>query len=540
MMGTAPSAGRVAAGALAVALSIGACGAPPDPPGAVPSGASGRGGSPAAAGTGGGIAGTGGSSGGGGSLGGRQPNRGPGVPRVTFADAELFQVCATVDGGDTDQDHHNFVSMYDGYMVMPWAHEAGGGGISFYDLSQPCAPRRIGVGLSDEMRESHTIAISNVAGGRWMFTAQRTVNQPGGGIQVWDIADVTAPRPVAKLDLEGHSYPGSYDYVVLAIAPQGRYLYVAAGFLGIFIVDIADPLRPALVRSYQVTPPLRAMQVIPVGNRLFASAAEGARVLLLDISDPTSPQPIPGGDFNVTATAGGGAVAAYSSNFSGGYGYFARQAGAGGLVIYDLRNPRQPMLAGAFTDDGGNGGYVSLQGAFAFVGNSSFYSVYDIADPAAIRLVNKMQLQGDQDTVTVIGNLAILSVDDGAVDGQASAIAPWASAPDVTPPVVTWSAPGAGETGLARGAPIGVTFSEAIDQQSAWRPDAVRLFPTALGRAAAVAGAVTVLDTVLNFSPAAALDRQTEYTFEIVAGGVEDLSGNAVTQAFTTTFTTGG
>ncbi len=517
----------------------------------------GTGGGGGAGGTGGAVVGTGGAGGrggGGGGAGGgaggaaggvgapglgpREPNSGPGGPKVTFAEADLFKNCALVDGDPTDQDHHNTVGMYDGYMVMPWAHEAGRGGISFYDISQPCSPRRVGVGLSNEMRESHTIAISNV-GGRSLITAYLIPGAAGGGILIWDISNISTPRVISKLALPGHIYPDAYNYVVLAAASQGKYLYVAAGYLGIFVIDISDPARPIEVTRYQVTPELRAMQVIPIGNLLFSSAAEGARVLLLDIANPTAPQPIPGGDFNISATDSG-TTAAYSSNVSGGYAYFARQSGTGGLVIYDIRNPRQPRRTGAFDDAGGNGGYVFIQEPFAFAGNSNFFSVYDITNHASIQPVGKFTLTGDQDTITPIGNIAVLSIDASGGDGAASAIAPWARSPDTKPPVVTWSYPATGATALAPSSRFGITLSEAVDPKSAWRPGAVRLYPTASGAGAAVAGDVTVMDTVVNFSPRMPLQPRTGYTLEVLPGGIEDYSGNAIRQGFTATFTTGG
>jgi hypothetical protein len=313
---------------------------------------------------------------------------------------------------------------------------------------------------------------------------------------------------------------------------------VAAGFLGLFIVDISDATAPRIVGTYQANPPLRTQEVLVVGNLLFSSAAEGARVLLLDISNPTSPQPLPGGDFQLR-TANGAQHDAYSGNLNGGYAYFARQSGTGGLIVYDIHDPERPVLAGEYDDAGGNGGYSFFHGSNVFVGNSNFYSIYEASNLGSIELVSKVYLQGDQDTITPIGNVALLSVDNEAQADRASAIVPWKTEIDTTAPSVNWVYPPSGAAGLALTSRIGVTFDEGVDYQSAWRPGAVRMYPTALGPGASIDADVSVVDTIVNLVPSEPLAPQTSYTFEVVAGGVEDHLGNAIQDTFTATFTTG-
>ena len=101
------------------------------------------------------------------------PLTGPGGPKRTFTQEELFTPCGWLQGDAArESDHHNLVVMYDGYMVMPWAPEDGpfrmprvegapvpspfapgevplpdgvyGGGITLYDVSDPCAPVKVG------------------------------------------------------------------------------------------------------------------------------------------------------------------------------------------------------------------------------------------------------------------------------------------------------------------------------------------------------------------------------------------------------------
>lgn len=69
---------------------------------------------------------------------------GPGGPAVSFGAEALFEPCATLSGGDDDHQEHNLVSMVDGYLLMPWAPEDASGGLSFFDVSDPCAPKEVG------------------------------------------------------------------------------------------------------------------------------------------------------------------------------------------------------------------------------------------------------------------------------------------------------------------------------------------------------------------------------------------------------------
>ena len=69
--------------------------------------------------------------------------RGPGAPQVTFAEEELFENCAPLYGGEDDFLHHNLVLGYRGHMLMPWVPEWGQGGMSWFDMSDPCNQKRL-------------------------------------------------------------------------------------------------------------------------------------------------------------------------------------------------------------------------------------------------------------------------------------------------------------------------------------------------------------------------------------------------------------
>lgn len=462
---------------------------------------------------------------------------GPGGPRASFAAADLYAHCAYLDGGDMDvADHHNLVVMHDGYLLMPWAPEFGGGGLTFWDFSDPCDPRVVGSGYSRTMRETHSIGFSNL-GGRWAVVDQLTLALlGGGGIQFWDVSDPSAPSAVADLELEGFLYPDSYMRVSLSVFWQVPYVFVGGAENGVWIVDASDPRNPRYVGRYGFEPVHQVGQVQAVGDLLVVTGAEAARTILLDISDPESPRPIPGGDF-LAAAADGAPREVYFTNLVGGHVYYANKDGGGGLLIYDIRDPGAPTFAGSHISDG-NGGYVFVKEGLAFVGESRFATIYDVSDPANITEVQRLALTGDLDTATPIGNVVVLSVDDEAALDQASAVVPYATEPDASGPTAVWTWPIDGAIGLRSTSRLGISFDEMVNVESA-HEGSVRLYRAGgtpdEGRVPTI---VSAQEAIVNVHPRCPLEADTEYVLEVMAGGVVDFSGNPVMETTTIRFRT--
>ncbi len=119
----------------------------------------------------------------------------------------------------------------------------------------------------------------------------------------------------------------------------GRYVYVACA-RGIEVVDVQDPLKPALVGEYAGSFLQKPIDVSVQFQYLFVSDAQGLKVL--DISDPVRPLPV------------NGAVVALKSPHrlyvARDYVYLAN--GAEGLAIIDIEKPEQPRLVQMFNADG--------------------------------------------------------------------------------------------------------------------------------------------------------------------------------------------
>ncbi|MCA9546245.1 MAG: Ig-like domain-containing protein, partial [Myxococcales bacterium] len=437
----------------------------------------------------------------------------------------------------------NLVVMYDGYLAMPWAPEFGlSGGLTFFEVKDPCAPTVVGHASPGIMRETHALGFSPV-GGRWAVTMAMPRFREGG-LLFWDVSDPTAPAVVNAMALPGFRYPDAYARIVFAAFWQAPYVYAAGADNGVYVVDATNPTAPELVNQYVFEPVLRAGQIQAIGDLLIVTSAEQARTALLDISDPANPQPIPGGDF-VSTDGEGTPREAYFSTASGGHIYYARKDDGGGLMVWDIRDPTRPVYAGGHRSDG-NGGYVFVKGGRAFTGESRFAAVYDVSDLSAITEISRLALPGDLDTATPIGNVVVLSVDDKAEDSDGDGVAegtvvvPFDTEPDAQPPQVTWVYPADGGI-LTPTSRVGVGFDEMVDVKSAWE-GSVRLYRAdavtpAEGR---VDGWVSAQEHLVNFWPRRPLTPGTAYVLELPAGGVTDYNGNALAEPFTARFTVAG
>ena len=455
---------------------------------------------------------------------------GPGGPSV--ASSTTFEACAYLNGGDNSADHHNLGVMYDGYLLLPWAPEDGGGGISFFDVSDPCSPVKIGEGYSPLMRESHSIGFSEVDGRRYAVVNYLAEDGFGGGIGFWDITDPTAPEWVSELAMEGHAYPDSYTRLTLSVFWQGPYVYVSNAILGVFVVDATDPLRPTTVGRITFDGPHLVGAFHVWGNRAMASSAGLGRTVLMDLSDPLAPTPIPGGDFEPRDRDDEKRFY-YFGSLGSQYALFPRSNEGGGPMVYDISDPTQPTFVSDDPTVDGDGGYVYQHNDMLFVGDSNFGTAYDFSDPSSLEPVGTFNLPGDLDTVTPLGHVALVSVDEGAVDRQATAVMPWSDDVDTTPPRPGMTSPQDGETGVSPTARIGIVMDEMIEPMSVFA-GSMRVW--AANTEDVVPGTYNVQENIINFTPDEPLQPGVAYRVRLPAGGVSDVSGNAIGESLLIAF----
>lgn len=466
--------------------------------------------------------------------------RGPGGPATTFTDEQLFVNCAPLDAGVTDTfKHHNEVMPYRGHLVMPWAPEWGRGGLTFFDMHDPCSPVVAGEGLSESMRETHAIGFmhfpeGDAHAGDWAVTNMTGFTEEAG-IQFWDITDVAAPVATTRLALPEVRYPDSYTKISLSVYWQYPWVYVAAADNGVFVVDATDPTAPTVVGHYLFPNGLRAGGVFPMGDSLFVSSAEGEQAGMLDVSDPTQPMLMPGSPFGVV-NRDGELRESYHANRVGPWALFARKEGGGGPIVMDISDPTKPTFVSDLPVSG-NGGYVYYDEGFLFTGDSDIAHVIDATDITDLKEVQTGDLPGDLDTMTPFGNVAILSVDEpdySLPDVHGSVVMPWTKDPDTTGPLVLHTEPRDGQTGVSTSGKLGVGFNEFVEPTSAYL-GSLRLHAE---DGSEIDGWATAQEATASYVTKAPLEPGTTYTLEITKGGVADINGNTVAETVTVTFTT--
>lgn len=449
---------------------------------------------------------------------------GPGLPHESYAESELFQPLSVLRSEDSagTKRGHGFATMYKGYLVTPWARDEGrtGGGFDFWDISDPTSPIKVVSRDDREIREPH-------AWGFWSDGAREyVVLQATSGIQLWDWNDPLNPTKLSSLVLPGVE---ASDYASGAwwTFSQGHHVYVGGSGNGLFVVDVKDPAQPVLVRQVQTSEAgsFKVGPVFAVGNLLVASSMDGFGYATFDISEPTRPNLL----WSTTALR-----ETYSSLFNGNRIFGAGEDGR--LYILSV-DPDTGAIAEVSRSEvaGARGAYVTLQSGFALLGASDRCTKIDYRDetrPIVVGSSTSGLRSRDEDFCSALGNLAF-SGDDHAVG---STLFAHGVEPDVTSPVVTMVNPPAGSANRALTTRVGITFSEDIDIASLTRES----FSVRPVGGAALAGRYGAQTGIVSFSPDEPLMPNTTYEVVVPAGGVRDISGNAVADTFTASFATGG
>ncbi|MEM7126160.1 MAG: Ig-like domain-containing protein [Chloroflexota bacterium] len=464
---------------------------------------------------------------------------GPGLSKIPFQDQELFTVISRINADNGAPKSHGAVSMHNGYLVIIYAIGGGRyqGGFAFYDISDPYTPQFVN-GRDDEetfeIREAHGYGYSSTYTGEFEGT-DLVALQARRGVQIWDWTDVQNPLRISYLHLDGVG-GGDYTNANWWTFWQAPIIYVAGADSGIYIIDATDPRNPVLAdRDGQPNPipnsltgGFRIGSLYAVGNLLVVAGNDVPGYATLDISDPINP-------ILLSSTTSG--PENYSVLLNGNRIYGAARFKE--LYTHDISDPENIRQVGYFKGTNDKGGYLSYQDGFIHIGASVNYMKIDVQDDNNYFSVGKATTgiaDGDQDFVTVLGNMIVLGDDHD----YGSFLIPHQSEPDNVGPTVTMVSPKDGVLNQRTTTRIGLTFSDLIDLRSV-NSETIQIRPVSSNSDSEenLAGYFSGQTGIVNFTPNQPLEPNTVYEIYVPANGVTDVSGNRTPSDFRSYFSTG-
>ncbi len=196
------------------------------------------------------------------------------------------------------------------------------------------------------------------------------------------ISDPQTLAPLTRFEADLPETLQERDFEQMAVA--GNTAYLTAWGYGLITVDLSTGTPRELGRT-----PLTFASVIDVqGDWAYvAKWTNGGLMAAVDVSDPTTPTPV----WQI-----GLASQPYRLKMSGTHAYLAegKEFGAddtGGLRVFDIANPAQPVEAGRLDDGCGSAFDVAVDAgvSLAYLACTGGMQVIDIADPAHPRVVGR-------------------------------------------------------------------------------------------------------------------------------------------------------
>lgn len=206
------------------------------------------------------------------------------------------------------------------------------------------------------------------------------------------------------------------------------------------------------------------------------------------------------------------------------------------LVPGEPITPDVPLIRGPLSNFGVTSVQITSVPALLLIGESAGIAATATTDGPAAEVFwtstdpAVLEVDGSSVEALTAGQVRLIASAGAFADTAVVDVRPT----DTIPPMVVATIPSDGAVGASAGAPISVTFDEAIDPQSV---DAAS-FTLRDSLGVQVPATVTVAGSVATLTPGSVLDTMALYTADLAAG-VRDETGNARTTAFRWSFETG-
>ena len=353
----------------------------------------------------------------------------PGVPPPTTppdATVACGDVCGGPPGRDIDVDPiaflgrgvDNFNDFFEPVEIVSWKNKialcSGVRGLAIYRNDDPCC-----LSLEAAIRPDPTVRYPRCQHlafrNDWAIVANRGDElSPRSFVTVINVADPLDARRLGVLDDGETSFEG--------LAVDGDIVYVAQHERGLGVVTLSS--RGELTRIREVTAGLQnAWKPVVDGDRLYVADAQGGLVIF-DIRDRRAPVLL--GRAPTEGTLKAIAV-------RGDYVYGA--AGTAGLEVFDVRDPVQPQRVRRL-DTRGSAIGIAVDGDHLVLSDWNDVLLYRLTDPAQPTRVGHQKAYDDLGP-SPLGRILDVTAKDGVIymaewaGVQAHRIVAGADAPDL-------------------------------------------------------------------------------------------------------------
>jgi hypothetical protein len=202
---------------------------------------------------------------------------------------------------------------------------AGDGGLQIIDVSDPTAPRRVGI------YNKGGIESTAVFGDYAYVTCTE-------GLEVVDVRDPTNPQRMGGTIIPTNHVPWWGDLPIRKITVWNEYAFVKTSITNLSIFNVRDPRSP----THLVDALIRGENFMVAGDRVYAG---WGALHILDVANPAAPRELMIWQDQVTETAWFNAsTVTVSGRFAilGGESSGSRSA-TEGIDIVDVENPLNPL-----------------------------------------------------------------------------------------------------------------------------------------------------------------------------------------------------
>lgn len=190
-----------------------------------------------------------------------------------------------------------------------------------------------------------------------------------------DLITIDVSNPLSMVPLAHFSARESYNLSSSSVVNTGSYAFMSlTNFSKLRLIDISTPSSPQFVADFYRTEYWNIEKMVKSGNYLYTIGGNGLNII--DITTPTAPV--------FKANFNSGLSSAKGLAVVGNYAYVS-SGGNKTVLVIDISNPTTPSLVGSVVDATYllNARDIAVSGNYAYVAADNYVTVINISTPSA-------------------------------------------------------------------------------------------------------------------------------------------------------------